>query len=324
MKKRIIPLVKIPDSILSKIYLKFFQEKNSLLVFTFHGIFLKEEEIKQNIVDPQTWVTLDQFQKFVEYYLNNDYEFISPNDILKGLDGRKQYVMITFDDGYYNNKHVLTILKKYKIPAVFFLSSQNIEHNKCFWWDVLYRERIKTGKSKKEILKELNYLKTKTNEKIEEHLIEKVGIKSFKPKSDIDRPFKINELKDFSKEKYVFIGNHTKNHGILTNYPLKEVKSQRLEAQTDIERITGIKPIIISYPNGNYSDEIIEIVKDIGIKIGLTMDHKKNYLPLELKSMGFLRLGRFIISGNKDITKQCRLFRSDILLYTRICRLLNN
>lgn len=323
MKRKIISLAKLPDSILSEFYLRFFQEKNSLLIFNFHALFLKQEEIKQNLVDPQTWITVDQFQQFIEYYLEHGYKFVSPNDIINGLNNDRKYAMITFDDGYYNNKYVLPILKKYKIAALFFISTDHIKQNKCFWWDVLYRERIKSNTSKRSILREQNQLKSKKSEEIEKYLIKKFGEKALKPRGDIDRPFTSLELKDFSKEKYVFLGNHTSNHAILTNYSLNEIRSQITDAQNYIHETIGITPIAISYPNGNYSDEVIKISKEIGIKLGVTVEYKKNKLPIDNHSNKFINLGRFDLSGNNNIINQCKLFRSDLLFYSWVWNLLN-
>ena len=130
MKKNITTLAKLPDIILSQIYLRLRQEKNSLITFVFHGLFQNEKEIKLNLVNPQTWITVNQFRQSIEYYLNHDYIFVSPDDVLNGLNKNKKYIMITFDDGYYNNKNALPILKKYKIPALFFPSTNHIKNNK--------------------------------------------------------------------------------------------------------------------------------------------------------------------------------------------------
>ena len=322
MKRSIISLIKLPDYIVSKIYLRLFNEKNSLLIFNFHGFFRNQDEINQNLVDPQTWITIDQFQQFIEYYLEHNYTFVSQNDIINGLNNDKKYAMITFDDGYYNNKYTLPFLKKYNIPTLLFVSTNHIKQNKCFWWDVLYRERIRDGISEKNILSEQSQLKSKTSEEIEKYLIEKFGEEALKPKSDIDRTLTTVELKELSKEKYVFLGNHTSNHAILTNYSSNEIKSQIIDAQNFINETTGIKPITISYPNGNYSDEIIKISKDAGIQIGITVEYGKNNLPFDNQKNKLMHLSRFDLSGSKDIIKQCELFRSDILFYSRIWNIL--
>ena len=324
MKKNVISLVKVPDLIFSKIYLRLFKEKNSLMTFIFHGLFNNGREIDLNLVDPQPWITVQQFQQFVKYYFDRGYKFISPDDLLQKLTDDKRYILITFDDGYFNNIRALSILKKYKVPAVFFISTNNVKYNKCFWWDVLYREMKKLGKSESEIIHKQRWLKTKTNDDIENYLIKEFGKDIFNPRNNIDRPFTHLELKDFSKEKYVFLGNHTSDHGILTNYSTDEIRSQILNAQKTLYDITGIKPLCISYPDGAYSDKVINISKEIGFKFGITTNYKKNYLPLDCNKSDCMRLGRFDLSSSSNIIKQCELFRSDFLFYACIRNFFNN
>jgi peptidoglycan/xylan/chitin deacetylase (PgdA/CDA1 family) len=324
LKYDLISLIKLPDSIISKIFFSFFQEKNSLIIFLFHGLFKNEQEKNLNLVDPQTWIMVEDFKKFVEYYLDKNYKFVSPNDILKGLIANRKYAMITFDDGYYNNQYTLPILKKYKIPATFFISTNQVKNNRCFWWDVLYREMNKQGYSIRQIKNKQNWLKTKSNKEIEKYLIGEFGAESFHPKNDIDRPFSPAELKEFSKDNYVFLGNHTSDHSILTNYNFDSIKSQLISCQKYLQDITGNIPIIISYPNGSYSSDIINISKEIGLKLGITTYYKKNYLPIDLKSTDCMSLGRFDLSGNSDILKHCEMYRSDTTLYSKIWNLLNS
>ena len=68
MKSSIISLVELPSLILSQIYLKFFQEKNSLIVILLHGLFCNEEERNLNHIDPSLGMTTDNFRQFVEYF----------------------------------------------------------------------------------------------------------------------------------------------------------------------------------------------------------------------------------------------------------------
>ncbi len=318
MKKNVISLVKLPDSILSKVYLKLFQEKSSLSTFLFHGLFRDEKERSPNLVDPQPWITVEQFHQFVEYYIDHGYIFVSPDDVLSGLKDHNSYIMITFDDGYYNNVHALPVLQKYDIPAIFFISTNHVIYNKGFWWDVLYRERKKAGGSTKEIVREQNELKTKTAEAIEAYLQLTFGERSLEPHGDIDRPFTPHELQEFSRENNVFLGNHTSDHAILTNYCSDAIKAQICSAQDTLSSITGRTPLAISYPNGNYSDRIIKISREAGIELGIAIGCRKNYLPFTDKNVDNMRLNRFDITGCDNILAQCELFRSDVLLYPLI------
>ena len=224
-------LVRATDCLFARAYLGLFHERSGLLVFLFHSLFRDEREIALNQVDPLQRTTVSQLRKFVEYYLNNDYYFICPDDLMNGLRPDGKYAMITFDDGYYNNTLALPVLQRYQIPAVFFISTDHVREDKCFWWDVLYRERLTQGATPAQIYREVLSLKSQTTEWIEAELKVRFGADAFQPRGDVDRPFTPAELREFALLPHVHLGNHTANHAILTNYPPDEIRSQILRAQ---------------------------------------------------------------------------------------------
>jgi peptidoglycan/xylan/chitin deacetylase (PgdA/CDA1 family) len=281
----------------------------------FHGLFEDSRQITSNHVDPQQRIVVAHFRIFVEYFLNNDYIFISSKDILEGLDENKKYVVVTFDDGYYNNYVSLPVLAEYKIPAIYFISTNHILQGKCFWWDVIYRERVRRGCSLRDISKENSSLKRFKNNEIEKYIETTFGENALRPIGDIDRPFTPDELHHFSMSPYVEIGNHTRNHAILTNYSGEEIRGEILGAQDDIDKISGIRPIVISYPNGNYSDEVIEISKELGLNLGIIVNGQKNYHPITGTDDLRFKLNRYILWGTKDIVRQCESFRSDVHVF---------
>ena len=126
----------------------------------------------------------------------------------------------------------------------------------------------------------------------------------------------MSELADFSKEKYVFIGNHTDNHAMLTEYSFSGVKMEISNAQNSIYDITGSAPDTIAYPYGKFSEEIADIAKEIGLRVGLTTVSKKNYFPIK----DFFGLSRFVVYGG-NLKILCESFRSDIQLIFLIRKL---
>jgi peptidoglycan/xylan/chitin deacetylase (PgdA/CDA1 family) len=321
VNKNIVFLAKLPDTLMSWLSLQIFREKPSLIIFTLHGLFQNEKEMLLNHVDPQLGITLHHFEQFIRYFLQSDYQFISPIDLNNGLDPEKYYIMLTFDDGYYNNTYALKYLKKYQIPASFFISMDHILNQKCFWWDVHYRRRKQQGFSTSQILIEQDQLKSLSNASIEKKLISWFGKDAFHSFGNIDRPFSIEELKSFAAEPLVHIGNHTKDHSILTNLTEQEIKNQIVITQDFLKEITGGYPIMISYPNGNYSEKIISISNKAGLKIAFTTDERKNYMPFQNISSTKL-LHRFDLTENDIILRQCMLSRSDIVLYRLLIKLI--
>jgi peptidoglycan/xylan/chitin deacetylase (PgdA/CDA1 family) len=308
-------IVRSADAALARVYLSFRPERNAVMSFIFHSLFRNEAEIAQNLIDPQQRTTVAQLREFIIYYLEHGYRFITPNELLNGLDKSGKYVLMSFDDGYYNNIHARPVLEELKVPATFFISTNNVQQNKCFWWDVVYRERAAQRRPHKHILAETQSFKHLRTKHIEAELMARFGPDALVPRGDIDRPFTPAELADFAKSPYVHLGNHTADHAVLTNYTREEVREQVEGAQAWLKELTGAAPEAIAYPNGNYSDTVVEVCEELGLKVGFTVCPKKISLPLRAKASNLLRLGRFGTHGDVPLLTQCETYRSDLLIY---------
>ncbi len=308
-------LVRTADSAIASIYLSCFRERDGLISFLFHSLFEDEQEIRRNLVDPLQRTTVEKLRRLIRYYQRHGYQFISPIDVLSGLGSGGKYALITFDDGYYNNIRALPVLEEFHVPAVFFVSTEHVRKNKCFWWDVLYRERSAQGASHGRIYREGIAMKSLRTEQIEEVLQARFGKDAFIPRSELDRPFTPEELREFATHPLVRLGNHTANHAILTNYTNEQMRSQMVDAQDDIFAMTGIRPSAIAYPNGAHSGDVLSACGDVGLKVGFTIRPEKHSLPVDIHSPDLLRLGRFSPHGWGPIEPQCRTYRSDLPLY---------
>ena len=309
-------VVRGTDATVARAYLALFRERGGQMSFLFHSLFRDEREIERGLVDPLQRTTAAQFRRFIEYYLRHDYHFISPADLLGGeLDPAGRYALITFDDGYYNNTLARPILEEYGVPAVFFISTNHVRENRCFWWDVLYRERRAQGASERQVYHEALGVKSLQTEEIESELRERFGPDALRPRGDIDRPFTPGELREFARCPYVHLGNHTANHAILTNYSPAEARAQIRGAQDALREMTGQTPISIAYPNGAHDPQIVAICREAGLKVGFTIRPEKAHLPAGPRATDLLRLGRFCPHADAPMESQCRTYRSDVLLY---------
>lgn len=263
--------------------LNFTNEKNKLLIFCFHGLYESKIQRDLNHIDPQTNMTVNEFVDFIEYFLHLNYHFIKPDDLLESfhLVKDRPCVMITFDDGYFNNAIAIEILNRYRIPAVFFISTKYVIENKSIWSDIIYKYRTKQGASIETIRKEQQSLKNYKYTYIDRYIEQNFGINSTKPWSDIDRPFSEAELKEFSKNPFVSIGNHTHNHAILTNYDKEEIKEEFTLSNKILIDVTGFVPISIAFPNGNFNNRVLEVAEEVGFRFALTTKSNLNKLPIE-------------------------------------------
>lgn len=310
-------LVRRGDSVLSRLYLSVIRAEAGVISLLFHSLFADSREISKNLVDPLEHTTVAQFERLIEYYLGCGYRFIAPTDLLGGLDPDGKYALLTFDDGYFNNSRALPVLQKHRVPAVFFISTNHVRDNKCFWWDVLYREHLARGMSRQQAYRLGVATKRQTTEAIEARLAAEFGPAAFAPRADVDRPFTPAELKEFSQSPYVFLGNHTANHAILTNYTSTEIARQVQGAQDYLEALTGRAPQMIAYPNGAADTRVMEVCRSVGLRLGFTICPQKCQLPLSVSdsSLRAFSLGRFVPHNQSPIETQCRTFRSDWQLY---------
>lgn len=108
----------------------FFDKEIPILMY--HRLVLDESEESVNIIH----LSKDKFEEQLCYLKNNNYITITFKE-LKSLNLKerkeKNYIILTFDDGYEDNYTILyPLLKKYNMKAVIYLVS-DINYNK---WDI--------------------------------------------------------------------------------------------------------------------------------------------------------------------------------------------
>jgi len=315
MQKRLKAAILALEATMTSKVLPATHEEGTLLSFLFHGLFENDEEVRSGMLDPQQGVTVEMFRAFLEHFQGQGYRSISPRQILEGLEPGGKYILLTFDDGYFNNLRALPAMEEFNAPAVFFVSSDHVREGKAFWWDVAYREGQKRRKTEGEIGEAVAGYKRMKTEEVEFDLKKEFGKDALRPVDDLDRPFTPSELREFAEHRLVSIGNHTKNHAILTNYSLAEAREQIQGAQDAIQEMTGKIPEMISYPNGNSSTQIEQAAQDAGLQLGVVVRRGKNRLPLKTGAHEAMSLKRFILWGDREIEAQCRTSRANISLY---------
>lgn len=302
------------DEAVGRACLAVLPERPALLVFMFHVLFEDEAAMTLNLVDPQQRITTRIFAQFVAYYLTHGYTFVSPGEVVHGLDPTKKYVLITFDDGYYNNHLALPILRHYGVSATFFISSHHVLTGQAFWWDVVYRERQRQPLTPPAQHAEYAQLKQWRHPEIEQYLLAHFGPTALQPVGDLDRPFTSAELRAFAREPEVFLGNHTAHHAVLTNYLPEAAGRELVACQQHLLEIAGTAPCAVAYPNGNTSTAVVAAAAAAGLRLGVTVRAGKKYLPFARHHVNLLQLNRFLLWGDQDVAAQCARFRIDVRL----------
>jgi len=117
------------------------RESNGLLVLTYHRI---SDEL--DIQDPLK-VSMENFEKQI-LFLKENYSIISGEQLADIITNKRLFppkaCLITFDDGWRDNyTHAFPILKRYRVPAIIFISTDYIGTDKMFWHEKLKKILIK-------------------------------------------------------------------------------------------------------------------------------------------------------------------------------------
>lgn len=297
-----------------------FPEKQALIVINFHAIVRNFDELRENIICPQFCVTVEQVKRCIEYFLSHHYIPISVDEVGMGLRNDRRYVMFTFDDGYFNNSLIIPFLEAAGVPALFAITTDYVSSGKSFWWDVVYRERTKRElRCLEDIEAETSWLMSQSPQMIEQYLVSEFGKDALEPVSDIDRPFSPKELQELASSKFVFLANHTAAHNWLPNCSISDLEATLGRAQDYLEEITGIRPVSVVYPFGNTNEQIIQVAKDVGLKLGFSTRLAKQALPIEAVDKDFMQLPRFAIRCI-DPLLQCEKARFDWRLSIQLRR----
>ena len=115
--------------------------KNNFYFLLRNSWALMYHNIDVHEIDP--WdlaVPPDRFEEQLRW-LKKHRRIVDIEDMIsdwKGSGLRKHRVILTFDDGYLDNFiHAKPLLEKYELPAVFFITTNNLLTQTPFWWDEL-------------------------------------------------------------------------------------------------------------------------------------------------------------------------------------------
>lgn len=164
-------------------------------------------------------------------------------------------VLVTFDDGYRSLFDVARpILKRHRIAAAIFVSTEAVETQRSFWFDQAAR-----------------------------------GIPSSAIAADDPlAPMTIAQVKTMSAEGFE-IGAHTVSHPVLAARTSEEQRYELAECRDTLEKWTGRRPRALAYPfgkpNTDYSAETVNIARELGFESAFTTQPdfvRPGQPPLEL------------------------------------------
>jgi len=231
------------------------------------------------------------FDKQMEY-LAAHYNVVTISDILSAIKTQdknalpSRAVLVTFDDAYCDfEEHAWPILKHYGIPATLFVPTAYPDHpERTFWWDSLYQaiqytskkdnlntpigslslsnaSRNQTFKRLKSYLKTIEYSDALSKVK---QLSDELGVQ---PAPNCIMGW--DSLRRVAKEG-VTLGAHTRGHPLMNRIRSEEARDEAIGSLHDLESEIGQVLPIFAYPSGQFSDEVVSMLKHDGFRLAFT------------------------------------------------------
>lgn len=207
------------------------------------------------------------FESSINWLTQNGFYFISVDDIEKVAAGMipfpKAAVLITIDDGWQSNlDNIVPVAERNKIPVTIFVSTEAVEKGNGYWWSYI-TEAKKMGLAKDSV----EFFKSLDNEdriKIIEETKTKINITR--------QALTIDQIKSISKNKYISLGSHSVSHPILPRCSNAESAYEITQSKKVIEEWIEKDIKHFAYPNGDFSNREISILKRAGYTLAFCTD----------------------------------------------------
>ena len=165
-------------------------------------------------------------------------------------------LIITFDDGHKSNYGLTPLIQAERIPLTIFLCSGIVGTNRHYWWlhaqDGDEAQRLKGLPDEQRTAALFNKGYADGREYEVRHALSHQEISEMKAVVDFQ--------------------SHTVFHPILPACTNERVHTEIIESKVALEKEHGLSIYALAYPNGDYSDREVEILKQAGYSCGLTLD----------------------------------------------------
>jgi len=272
--------------------------RKRLLVVAYHGITRSKNP-------PPAWTLLPApiFEQQI-CWLAKHYHPVSLREVLSAITTDVQLphnaVLITLDDGFRNNMTVAyPILKKYKVPAVIFLTVDFVNTDHFFWVDELLLAIIEAGKQRIDLplthpqakiffpqkryieayCAEVECLKRKSSNERIDRLHRTLSRISFDRSLYMDDFGMLTwpEVLRMEEEGLMEFGSHTATHSILANTPKELLEEELAGSKKRLEEQLGHEIKAFCYPNGrfgkDYSPKHRKLLAQYGYQCAFSTDY---------------------------------------------------
>ncbi len=273
-------------------------------VLTYHRV---DDPQRRPMLDPVLAIPPRRFEEQIRF-LSGSYTVVSMARLLEAREGRRPLpagaVAITFDDAYLDfAEHAWPILRRYGVPATLFVPTAFPGHpERAFWWDRLHhalhrcapRERLDTPLGPMPLRTRQD--RSRAGWKLRGHVKRLPHREAMSCVEETCRRLEATEfqnpvldwdaLRRLAAEG-VTIAPHTRTHPRLNRVGPDEAAAEIEGSSQDLLRELGQTPPVFAYPDGAWSEPVVEAVRERGFRLAFTTRAGLNRLgrsdPLRLR-----------------------------------------
>jgi peptidoglycan/xylan/chitin deacetylase (PgdA/CDA1 family) len=253
------------------------------LIIMYHGV-----SDRKNFTINGRHLPGEEFERHLQYFKKN-FDVVSLRDICdaKSIVSRKRRaIALTFDDGYLNNFEIaLPLLKKYNMPATFFISTvglndttyihpsdyidliRNSTHQPVTINGVTFHHHnnqlIYSGKNAYAFINTLNFqgFKTAFAQLREQHPARSItmGVEPV-----LYKLVSMETIHKFFNDDLFTVGSHSHDHINLANLSTDELKDQLQRSKALLEQCGNKIVDSIAFPYGYFNERVIENALESG------------------------------------------------------------
>jgi len=264
-----------------------FRNRNLVPVLIYHGVTNGDRDDVLDI--ERVHMAAAGFRRHLEFIARH-YTVVPLRrlaDALRGGPALPPYSLaLTFDDGYENNYTVAyPLLKEFRMPATFYLTTDFVAARQPLWVDRLkcvfraaqvpswtdpagrefplnvLEERAAAYRHANRTMKELpGDERDQALERLEDELLESTQIKL----PEIFKPLLPTQIREMASSGLIEFGSHSCRHPLLPLIGPDQVARELKESRRIVSELSGAETTSFSYPNGDFNREIMTAVENAG------------------------------------------------------------
>ena len=311
------PLKKAATTVLSRTPLYSIIEKRAqngdpVTVLCYHTLGPDDDQM-----DAWTVLRVQDFRRQLNH-LKSKFDIVTMDQAVGAPTSPKPRAVITFDDGDIGlHRHLLPLLDAEKVPVTVYIATAQIETGTPYWFDKvmnalqspepvtidLTHHGLKswtigpeTGAARwtsiSDLLETLKSVPWKNRDAITQDVLAQT--KDLLPQNATAlAPLSVDQLQELAKSPWVTIGAHSHCHSLLDQIPLSAVKNSLTQCKTLLEDWTGQEIRHFAYPNGNHSEDVRNVVKELGFTTATTLGMKLWRRGADTMAIPRIALGRY-------------------------------